>query len=149
VADVRDCFGEEPALFCAVEARRRLTMTAQGGKKRASSRRSVLEGSAWLCGTGAPSRSAFYLLFFFFLLSLPLLPLPKSLSLSALRPLTNPHRSAFGPPAVGRNNISLSTLAPPAKVRRFTSAATLKTQTRCRSQWGRRHRLRVALDMLP
>lgn len=57
------------------------------------------------------------------------------------------HRSAIS--VAGCGTAQASDPCYPAKVRRFTSAAALKTQTRCRSRWGRLHCLRVALDMLP
>lgn len=136
VADLRDCLGEEAAPSCAVEAqsiqRRPQKNQHHGGQ---------LWRDARPCGTRPPSP------FSFLLSPPPPLPLPSSSSSSALHSaLTTLTAAPFVP---GCGTAHASTLAPPAKVRRFTNAATLKTQTRCRSQWGRLHRLRVALDMLP
>lgn len=90
------------------------------------------------CGTRASAPFSFFTLFFLLLFLSLYCP-----ALCSHNPQLQRHLSQ----AVGRGHSS--TLAPPVKVRRFTSAATLKTQTRCRSQCGRLHRLRVALDMLP
>lgn len=115
---------------CAGEAE------AQGIQRlpKKSSRRSAL-GATSACGTGAPIALLFSLSF----------PYPPPSVLHR----QDPHLIAapFLSLAVGRHKPR--TLATPAKVRRFTSAATLKTQTRCRSRWGRLHCLRVALYMLP
>ncbi|TFB02095.1 hypothetical protein CCMA1212_005825 [Trichoderma ghanense] len=77
-------------------------MTAQGEKKSIiTAVKSWREARARPCGTRAPSRSAFAS--FFFCCVFFSSPFSSTLSLSAPCPLTNPHRSAVGPPAVGRN----------------------------------------------
>lgn len=120
----------------------RATVEAQGIQRRPRKIHhdggQLLGGCFRGCGTRASAPFFFFYPFLFSSLPLPLLPCTLLSQPSLQRHLSQ---------AVGRGHTS--TLAPPAKVRRFTSAATLKTQTRCRSQWGRLHRLRVALDMLP
>lgn len=110
---------------CAGEAE------AQGIQRlpKKSSRRSAL-GATSACGTR------------------PLPPVSFSLSFPTPPPSVL-HLIAAPFPSLAVGRLKPRTLAAPAKVRRFTSAATLKTQTRCRSRWGRLHCLRVALDMLP